>query len=429
MDNQEQAYRRDKAIVIAIVKYILIAAIAAGVIYFAQRVILIIVPFLIGFILAKASRHIADGLIRLWDKITGKKKRIASIKEPSSKPSLFQRHKVLARLFPKKGNRISRRTKVTVVVYGLLMTLVLALIVFGFSVLVAQINTGISNVMSWISEVQNDSTVLSNIINDYSEKISQLSVENGGLLSADVVDSVRDYIANIPQTLMNNLPNMTETIQSIVGTITSTLGNLPILLFSIIVILMSGFYFITEKRMLFSVLSRNVQSHSFRRKAIRLINHLSVTLFRVLGGYILLLLITFFESFFIFMIAGIPYALVWALATAVLDFMPVLGVSATIVPLAIYYLANGQYTVVVILLIGWLVISILRRFIEPPVLGNAMKMHPMATLLAMIIGVTLWGALGFLLGPVVFLITVEAARAFEVDQKLRNFLGRILNKI
>jgi predicted PurR-regulated permease PerM len=56
-------------------------------------------------------------------------------------------------------------------------------------------------------------------------------------------------------------------------------------------------------------------------------------------------------------------------------------------------------------------------------------MHPLATLFAMIIGVAVWGAIGFLVGPVVLLIIIEVLKVFSFDKKLRNFMGRVLKTI
>ena len=129
------------------------------------------------------------------------------------------------------------------------------------------------------------------------------------------------------------------------------------------------------------------------------------------------------------MIAGINYAVILALITAILDFMPVLGVSATMVPLMVYLITQGNYQGVVILLIGMAVMTVIRRFIEPPILGNAMHMHPLATLFAMIFGVAVWGPIGFLMGPVVFLIVMESFKGFSLDKKVRETMGNILNKV
>ena len=44
-------------------------------------------------------------------------------------------------------------------------------------------------------------------------------------------------------------------------------------------------------------------------------------------------------------------------------------------------------------------IIIIRRFIEPTILGNAMELHPIVTLLSMIVGIMIYGLAGLLLGP------------------------------
>jgi sporulation integral membrane protein YtvI len=255
--------------------------------------------------------------------------------------------------------------------------------------------------------------------------ISQFSTEHGGFLSPDQLVTITEYITNIKTSITDMLPTL---VTNVLSGIISVLGDLPMLLFIFIVIIMSGFYFLTDTKMVFEFLSRNIKSRSFRHKSIQLVDRLSTTLFRVLGGYLLLLIITFTESLIIFWIVGINYSFVLALVTAVLDFMPVLGVSATMVPMMIYFASQGNYTGIVILLIGMAIITVVRRVVEPPILGNAMNMHPLSTLFAMIFGVAVWGAIGFLLGPVVFLIVMEAFKGFSLDKKLRDVLGGILNK-
>ena len=42
--------------------------------------------------------------------------------------------------------------------------------------------------------------------------------------------------------------------------------------------------------------------------------------------------------------------------------------------------------------------TIIRQTIEPRILGKSLNLHPLATILGMIIGVYVWGALGFLIG-------------------------------
>jgi predicted PurR-regulated permease PerM len=459
MDDQLR-YFKDRATVIAIIKYSLYIAIAATFIYFSTKLIVVIVPFLIGFVLAKASRQIAKGIIRIQNyfyRVTHKSSRkstpgkvmpeeypdpsvpeeyvelfdVAASEAPNSpvqtinesgtkapaktvkKPS-----RILTLLFPPKNRRnASRLSKVSMVVYVTLLVLTLAALILAAAALVIQLNRAIINVTNWAKEVD--------IVSVVSSWISQFSVESGGFLAPDQIDSIKTYLTSLKEPLSAMIPDI---IQKTLGVMLSVLGSLPMLLFSIIVIIMSGFYFLSDSKMILKFFSRNITSRFFRHKSILLVDQLSTTLFRVLGGYMLLLMVTFFESMAIFLLAGVSYAVILALITAVLDFMPVLGVSATMVPMMIYLAVQGDYREALIVLIGMVIVTIVRRVIEPPILGNAMHMHPLATLFAMIVGVSLWGPIGFLLGPVVFLILREAFKGFSLDTKIRTFAGNVLNK-
>ena len=72
--------------------------------------------------------------------------------------------------------------------------------------------------------------------------------------------------------------------------------------------------------------------------------------------------------------------------------------------------------------------TVIRRVLEPVVLGKSMKLHPLLMLIAMVIGVYVWGAIGFLLGPTVMIIVIQTMKIFDLDKKLLAFLSRVLHK-
>ena len=61
----KERYIRDRATVMSIIKYILIVAVTGVLLFFATRIISVLVPFLIGFLLAKTSHAIATPLSRI----------------------------------------------------------------------------------------------------------------------------------------------------------------------------------------------------------------------------------------------------------------------------------------------------------------------------------------------------------------------------
>ena len=66
--NDIERYNRDRASVMSMIKFILIVGITVAICYFARVVVIILVPFLIGFMLAKTANLIATPISKVFDK-------------------------------------------------------------------------------------------------------------------------------------------------------------------------------------------------------------------------------------------------------------------------------------------------------------------------------------------------------------------------
>ena len=76
--NDNERYIKDRATVMSIIKYVLIALVSAVLLYFATRVVSVLVPFLIGFLLAKTAHALASPIVKIRSKsptFTSKKKK------------------------------------------------------------------------------------------------------------------------------------------------------------------------------------------------------------------------------------------------------------------------------------------------------------------------------------------------------------------
>ena len=387
-----ERYERDRASVMSMLKFILIVAILIGAAYVGKIVVVILVPFLIGFLLSKTSVLMAKPISKLFDKDATK---------------------------IKPGKRKSTHTKTSLVVYVILNIIVFILIVLTCIGLVYQANSLLVTVVDLSRTIKPGEMVNTQIL-------ERFSVDNGGFLTADMIESLSESITNMGQTIIKNVPQFASTTLSKVWQL---VGNLPYGVFFVISILLSGFYFINDGPAVMKFFVKNTPNKKFRNRVFTLLNELSVTVFRVLGGYLVLFIITAFESLIGFWVAGLhEYAIVLSIITALIDFLPVLGVSATMIPMMIYQVANGNYISACILLGGLIVMSIIRRFVEPAVLGKSLKMHPLITLIAMAAGVYIWGAAGFLIGPVLAIIIIQVIKVFEIDKMAGTYFSGILDR-
>lgn len=391
--NDIERYRRDRASVMSMVKFILTVAILVACAYVGKIIAVILVPFLIGFLLAKTSDIIARPLSKVFDK------------DPKQ---------------IKAGRKKSTLTKTSLVIYVILDVFVIIFIVITFIGLAYQANSLVINIADAAKTLKPQELLNTQILDRF-------SVENGGFLTEDMMNSLKGNIANMGQTIIKSIPQL---ISSGLSTVWKLVGNLPYAVFFVISILLSGFYFINDGPAVMKFFVKNTPNRRFRNRVFTLMNSLSFMVFRVLGGYLVLFIITAVESFIVFWLAGLrEYAIVLCIITALIDFLPVLGISATMIPMLIYLVSHGDYISAGVIIVGMIIMTVIRRFVEPAILGKSLKIHPLITLIAMAAGVYIWGAAGFLLGPVLAIIIIQVIKVFDIDKMAGRYFSGVLDRL
>ena len=104
-------------------------------------------------------------------------------------------------------------------------------------------------------------------------------------------------------------------------------------------------------------------------------------------------------GFFIF---GLPSAILWGGVTVVASFIPVFGVMLVAVPGIVYLAALGN-TISAVGLLAWTFVmsAFMENFLRPRLLGHRAKIHPLVMMLAVLGGLSFFGPIGILLGPLV----------------------------
>lgn len=111
-----------------------------------------------------------------------------------------------------------------------------------------------------------------------------------------------------------------------------------------------------------------------------------------------------------FMIMGNPYALLAAVGIAIMDAFPVIGSGLFLFPWAFIELLNAKLYHAIILIILYCICETIRSILEPRLLGNRIGIKSIFTLMAMYVGVKLFGVIGFLLGPLSLVIIITIVR-------------------
>lgn len=100
-----------------------------------------------------------------------------------------------------------------------------------------------------------------------------------------------------------------------------------------------------------------------------------------------------------FLLLRIPYALFWALVTALVDALPVLGTGSILLPWSLISLIQGNTAQAVGLLGIYIAAAVTRSVLESKLVGKHLGLDPLATLAALYVGFRLWGIGGMILSP------------------------------
>ncbi|GAB6172613.1 sporulation integral membrane protein YtvI [Paradesulfitobacterium aromaticivorans] len=138
-----------------------------------------------------------------------------------------------------------------------------------------------------------------------------------------------------------------------------------------------------------------------------------------LESQVILSSITYIISSIGLMILGVRYALAIALVVVLVDILPILGTGTVFIPWAIYALSKGNTFLGVGLIILFIVINVVRRIIEPKILGERIGLSPLSTLISIWVGFKVLGIAGVFLGPLVIILYRSLVRAGVIRFRVR----------
>ncbi|MBE6561495.1 MAG: AI-2E family transporter [Ruminococcaceae bacterium] len=194
---------------------------------------------------------------------------------------------------------------------------------------------------------------------------------------------------------------------ALTGAAASVIVGLPRVLLSAAVGVIALFYLFFDaaalrEQMRFFLSDRNVER----------ISGFFIRIREALGGclraYALLLFLTFSELLAGFLLMDVENALPAALLTALVDILPVFGVGTVLVPWSILAFLSGNMFRGTGMLILFGVMTVVRQFAEPRIVGGSLGIHPLITLLAVFAGYRLCGIAGMLAAPIL-LYALKAA--------------------
>lgn len=266
-------------------------------------------------------------------------------------------------------------------------------------------------------QFQNIDTIVNNIetsLLSFAGKLPEFISETATDGIAALFTELREFLAGtnteLPEQITGTLGdiNLSWITTPITGVI-STASRIPSILISIVVTIVLSCFMTAD----YDLITRFVycQFPKEKRKDLtRAKQLLKLNLGKMAKAYALIMLVTFTEVFIglsIFKMLGLfqsNYIAVIAVVTSIVDIIPVLGTGTIVLPWAAYSLIIGDYGMAIALLILYAAVTVIRQIVEPKLVAGQLGLPPFVTLIAMYLGLKIFGVLGVFALPIIIIM-------------------------
>lgn len=288
-------------------------------------------------------------------------------------------------------DKISRHSRVpksviSLFVVGTMLIAIVYLLILTTSALLDQIGSIISKISASLGS---DSSYITSIITFLEELMNKFPFLKGSVGAGDSLYAIATEMA------MNTLTALSTKITVALG---RTVASMPEIIVTVIVILLSLFYFSKDYKKITSAMCNSLPG-GVKEYLPSVKRDVLCATTGYLRSYLIILLITFAEIFFGLLILRVENAFAISLIIAVVDMLPVLGVGAVLVPWSLLSFAMQNTRLGIGLLVLFLIVYVARQIIEPRIVSAQMNVHPLIAIFAMYAGLKIAGIGGMIIAP------------------------------
>lgn len=278
-----------------------------------------------------------------------------------------------------------------------------AIIVFAiaFTIIVGGLTWSVTTLIS-------ESTNLLSGINTYIEKISEQIQNIINYFEFSRIKPSNEVLGIIQNSTGDFLNTISNWVQEFLKSIISFITSIPSIAIYFVITILSLYFICTERIYILDQIEHHLPKSWVRKLGIHT-NELTRTLGGFLKAETILILVSFIISIiglYILKFAkfNIQYPLLMAIFIGFVDALPILGSGTVMVPWGIISALDGDLKLGIAIIILWIIMSIVRQFLEPRIVSKQIGIHPIFTLIAMYTGFKAIGIIGMLVGPIILII-------------------------
>ncbi len=288
-----------------------------------------------------------------------------------------------------KKTKTTRRCS-SILIFVIVFSILIGAIIWGTISLISESTNLLQGLNLYIDKAYTQ-------VQDIISKISVTRIGASSNITNLIQEASREILLKLSTWLTNFLTKLIEIITSI-----------PTMAIYTVITILSLYFICTDKIYILDLLE-----HHMPKKWVEKIGKHIREITKSLGGYLkaeaILILVSFIISvigLYIFKLIGmnVKYPLLMALGIGFVDALPILGSGSVMIPWATIEALNGDFKLGISIIVLWIIMSIVRQFLEPKIVSGKIGIHPIFTLIAMYTGFKIIGIMGMLIGPIILII-------------------------
>ena len=148
-------------------------------------------------------------------------------------------------------------------------------------------------------------------------------------------------------------------------------------------------------------------------------SNLTRSINRILKGTFFIAIIQGILSWAGFIIFGVPNAALWGVISALASFIPNIGTSIILIPAIIFlYITGMQIQALGLLLWSFSIVGMIDNILAPYLISKDSEISPIFIMFAILGGISLMGAIGVLVGPLVLSLLYSLVSIYKKETKI-----------
>ncbi len=254
--------------------------------------------------------------------------------------------------------------------------------------------------------------LLSNKLKDFLSNPTQIMAD--ATLVAKKIETTTGFELLTQDNIAMLQKQATTIIPSVLNSSATILGNLAMMFFLLYFLLKSGRELERFLEQFIPLKDENVDLIADETKSIIKSNAIGIPVLAVLQGLVATIGYTIF---------GVKDAVLWGFITGVFSMVPIVGTAIIWVPLTLYLFAvNQQNHAIGLLIYSAVIITNIDYVARLTILKKFLDVHPLITILGVLVGLGLFGFWGVIFGPLLIsyfvMLTKIYLNEFSVKQKV-----------